>query len=80
MLVVTKEIETMRGIGIGTVLGIIGVIYVIGLAIHFWWLIVAILLAIYGHDLIVKSKTRRAGGPARTEPPNPSQAYYSNRR
>ena len=69
----------MRGIGVTTVLGIIGGIYAIGLAIHFWWLIVAVLLAIYSHDLITKSKTRH---PARTVagPVNTSQARYSNRR
>lgn len=69
----------MRGIGVMTVMGVIGGIYVIGLVIHFWWLIVAILLAIYGHDLIVKGKARR---PVRTVagPVNTSQARWSNRR
>jgi hypothetical protein len=69
----------MRGIGIGTVFAIIAGIYAIGLIIHFWWIIIAILLAVYGHDMILKSK-KRSTRTTTTKRPVRSQAHYSNRR
>lgn len=67
----------MRGI-VGIVIAIIGGIYAIGLAIHFWWVIVAALIIIWSHKLITEAKTT----PPRTTtaPVNTSQARYSNRR
>lgn len=67
----------MRGTA-GIVIAIIGGIYAIALAIHFWWIIVAALLIIWSHKLITEAKTTRPR--TTTAPVNTSQARYSNRR
>jgi hypothetical protein len=57
-----------------SVFGFIGVVYAVGLCVHFWWVFVVVgvvLLVVW----CVGGRGPKAGGGVRR-----SQAYYSNRR
>jgi hypothetical protein len=67
----------MRGISLTALLGFLGVIYAIGLAIHFWYIIVAGVVVLVVLE-VRKSNPRplRPMSAMRSKP----QAHYSNRR
>lgn len=67
-----KEMLAVRGASLGGLLSFIGIIYVIGLMINYWWITFGLVVAVVLWDHC-KSKSV-------TRPTNTSQAKYSNRR